>query len=442
MSKIVNYIKDNIPQHIDGFVCVKQQKIYVPYMEIGISCLTRDISELNLFFETILKLIKINVKELSEISTILGITDAVLKEIVVDMIASDFVSVSENILKITAKGNVALKNRQIIEIKNTNINSIMINLITGELEDSEDVKTALDVDRFSICLSEKIKVDDEFLNSNFQNINQIYQKQQQSNSYFSDKTIAKEIYKIFSCNYQNLKYVKNTVSIYKSETSDEIQFVFDTDSNNIYLNTLYEQLKQPIAPCLESFFERNREYKKTAPKLSFNNELLQETKRIREDVLSGIITDDNLLFEKQRYCFFPDEYVACFTQKNNAFKEIYIYTNRINTILNSVIYGEIIRLIQKVKIYILYDKTEYGAERTLKHFLGSVQSDNLVIVSCENISESTICFDSGLIININESILEAFNDGINVKLPIINHDKTFVNKWIEEMSNKYKFKSN
>ena len=47
--------------------------IFIPYCEIGISCLTKEVTEINLFFETILKLIDIDVSDVHEISSIMGI---------------------------------------------------------------------------------------------------------------------------------------------------------------------------------------------------------------------------------------------------------------------------------------------------------------------------------------------------------------------------------
>ena len=95
MKTIVEKIKSQIPKEYNGLYCRKSQQMYIPFMEIGIECLIRDISQINLFFEIILKLIEIEVLEIREVSEILGVTFDVAKEAIVDMVEGDYISVSE-----------------------------------------------------------------------------------------------------------------------------------------------------------------------------------------------------------------------------------------------------------------------------------------------------------------------------------------------------------
>ena len=53
---------------------------------MGVTCLTKEVTEINLFFETILKLVDAGIKDVYEISTIMGIEFKLLKETLVDMI--------------------------------------------------------------------------------------------------------------------------------------------------------------------------------------------------------------------------------------------------------------------------------------------------------------------------------------------------------------------
>ena len=74
MKKIIDDVKRYTPKGIPGYYYLKTQKIYIPYMKITLECLTKKISELNLFFESILKLIEISVKDINVIADILGVS--------------------------------------------------------------------------------------------------------------------------------------------------------------------------------------------------------------------------------------------------------------------------------------------------------------------------------------------------------------------------------
>ena len=436
--KIIDYIKQSSPKQLSGFICIKKQEVLIPYMEIGINCLTRNISELSLFFETILKLIELEVKGITEISEVLGISTSITKEAVVDMVVLGYISVSESVLKITSKGSNALKNKQLVEIKKANLNNVLVNLITGDIVDDESVKT-INASKNSICLENKIKIDKRFLDSNFQNINQVFQAQQEANSVFGKLSVTKELYKLVSVHYQNLKYVKNYVTIYKSESSDEMQYVFDYDYNNIYLDTMFEQL-QAAVPSLEYFFERSWQYKQQSHGLMLDFDLYNATNEIRARLLNNdnFQEIESLLFEKKRYSLFADEYVGYFLCSNEmSFSSIYICSNRINSILTSSIYTEINRISEKHKVFVLYDMHEYNAKESIEHFLGK-KAKNIFVIPCSNIETSQICFEAALMVNMDEYTINTLGNTLSYKLPVIEFDKDKVKSAVQNIINTYK----
>lgn len=436
--KIIDYIKQSSPKQLSGFICIKKQEILMPYMEIGINCLTRNISELSLFFETILKLIELEVKGISEISEVLGISTSITKEAVVDMVALDYISVSESTLKITSKGSNALKNKQLVEIKKANLNNVLVNLITGDIVDAETVKT-INASKNSICLENKIKIDKRFLNSNIQNINQVFQAQQEANSVFGKLSVTKELYKLVSLHYQNLKYVKNSVTIYKSESSDEMQYIFDYDDNNIYLDTMFEQL-QAAVPSLEYFFERSWQYKQQSHGLMLDSDLYNATNEIRARLLKNDNSQEieSLLFEKKRYSLFADEYVGYFLCSDEmSFSNIYICSNRINSILTASLYAEINRISEKHKIFILYDTNEFNAKKSIEHFIGK-KAKNICVIPCSNIETSQICFESELIINMDEYTIDTLGNTLSYKFPVVDFDKSKVHTGISNIIKAHK----
>ncbi len=73
MEKVIQSIIRTIPKNLNGSYLVKSTEIFVPYKEVGIECLTREVTEINLFFESILKFIEIGVQDIDEIAQILGV---------------------------------------------------------------------------------------------------------------------------------------------------------------------------------------------------------------------------------------------------------------------------------------------------------------------------------------------------------------------------------
>lgn len=103
MKKIIEVVIKDMPKEIKGYHLLKRQDIYVPYREIGVVCLTKEISEINLFYEAILKLIDIGICDIKEISDILGVEFKLLKEVIVDMIQNQYIYTAQNQLTMTLK---------------------------------------------------------------------------------------------------------------------------------------------------------------------------------------------------------------------------------------------------------------------------------------------------------------------------------------------------
>lgn len=444
MLQIIKDVKSKVPQQIPGFICIKSQEILIPYMELGIDCLTRNISDLNLFFETVLKLIELDVKNIDEISTILGVSFQVIKEAIVDMVSINYISVSENTLRITNKGKDALKSKKLIETKKSNLNNIMINLITGAIVDGDNMK-AISANRNSVCLAEKIKVDKDFLDANFQNLNQIFQIKQEANNVFGRMSITKELYKLISIHYQNLKYIRNYVRIYKSETSEELQFIFDYDDNDIYLDTLYEQLQTQSNPCLENFFERSRQFKENPRNLFLNEDLYDISNELRKEISQNnkSASLDPNSFCVTRYTLFDNEYTSYFYNSNHLnFSQLFICTNRINSLLSPSIYKEILRISEKTPVFLLYDKNEFNANGSIEHFLGNTPRMYLHIIPCQKIDESVICFNNELLIEVNEYTINTLGNTLSYKMPIIYFDSFKTNDWVSNTMQRFDIDAN
>ena len=104
MKQVAAAVAGKLPRQLKNFHLIKRQDIYIPFCEIGITCLTKEVTEINLFFETILKLIDIEVSDVYEISSIMGVEFKLLKETIVDMIEQKYIVTSENKIVMTPRG--------------------------------------------------------------------------------------------------------------------------------------------------------------------------------------------------------------------------------------------------------------------------------------------------------------------------------------------------
>lgn len=442
MKKIIEKVKSQIPKDSNGFFFRKSQCLYIPYMEIGVECLIRDISEINLFFETILKLIEIDVREIGEISNILGVTFDVVKEAVVDMVDGNYISVSENMLKITKKGAEALKTKQLVEIKKKNISKVMVDLITGEIYEGSNMKGCR-VSKSDVCLDKQIDITKTFLDANFGVINQVFHQQQEKDSIFGRTAITKELYKIVDVYYQNLVYIKNEVLIYENDNSDDVHFQLQTDLNDKYLNCLYTQLLEGIHPCLESFFESDRDFirKRAINTFHLNEELNNITKNSMAELryCDEVDNFDIDLFARRRYFLSDKEYVNYFIYSDEiSFDKLIILTNRVKSILTHEIFQELIRIADKKTVILIYDKNEFNSSGTINHFLPAAKTNkNMIIIPSENIDNSCIFFAPFLKFDVEECLMKAFNKYITYKVGIVDFNVTYEDDCLKNILSKY-----
>ncbi|MBQ8298359.1 MAG: hypothetical protein IJX99_00535 [Clostridia bacterium] len=411
MKNLIDDVRRHTPKIMPGYNYVKTQNVYIPLKKVTIECLTRKISELNLFFESILKLIEISVKKTSEIAEILGVSIGVVNEAIVDMVNIDYVFVSEGVLTITEKGAKALETRQKIDIQKTYLQEILVDMITGTVCDADLVKLSRTGSR-SVILESVIDIDDSYLDTHFQEINCVYQLQQKKNSVFGNSAITNELYKIIGVSYSELHYLENKVYIYKSDSSDELLFVFSNDSNDKFKNEFYNQLKDSFRPCQEYFFEKNRDLINEAKRnvTEIDEKKLLQTQVVTQLLFSEQNTDDDLFsaFVQDRYALNDKEYLSyLYNPKAFRYSKIYICSNHLGKLLSNVFCYQINILSENIPIYIVYNKNEYGIDKSLGHYFKDHKS-NLYLIPKESIDDNVICFDSELLIYFREHIVTAF----------------------------------
>lgn len=440
MKNLIDDIKRNTPKHMPGYYYLKTQKIYIPFTKITIECLTRRISELNLFFESILKLIDISIKDINEIAMILGVSYSVVKEAIIDMVGIDYIYVSENALGITEKGKTALKTRQRIDIQKTYLKDIIVDMITGMVYDSDTVKVSKTHQR-DVLLESIVHIDDNFLDSHFREINEVYRLQQMSSSVFSNSAVISELYKIVGISYSELHYVENIVYMYKSESSDELMFVFSSDSNDKYKHEFYNQLKDSCRPCQEYFFEKNRDLinKIQNKQTMFEPNIMIKTENARRLLFADNVTEEDKIdvFTQKRYALNDSEYLSYLYGSNSSrYSGIFICSNHMNGILSYDFCSQLNVLANKIPVFIIYQKNERNIEKSLQYFFKK-PSANLHWVPREEIDENVICYGTELVMYLYEHIVTAFDRPVVYMQPICDFNKKNVSEIVENLIKKY-----
>ena len=432
MSKLINTIWSKCPPGVPDYICIKTLDVYFPYSEMGIDCLVRDVSELNIVFEVVLSLIKINVTDINEICEILGLSFDIAKEIVVDLVALDYVTASEEKIRITPKGSQALKDKKSVQIKKYNLNCVAVDLITGKIFDSDSVNSN-SVSKHNVCLKGDILVDLQFLERNNNEIQRLFDEQQRSmNDQYRKST--KELYRMVSIHHQKLRYLKKKLYIYKSIYSDELQFHLDGETDGPYLDALYDQLKSQSVPSLELFFEKDRRFTQNAEEFSLNPEYLNRTMQLRKELSDSALKMDSDFFTGKRYSFYDNEYMYYFEHdKEIQYNQLIIYSNRINSILNRSAYEEIKRLSEKKPVIIIYDNNEYGAKSAINHFIPNDKRENIHIIESSDVNQSVICFDSSLLIDVKEYVLSTLNGVVSYKMPVISNCSKDISDFLSEL---------
>ena len=437
MKKIIEVVIKDMPKEIKGYHLLKRQDIYVPYREIGVVCLTKEISEINLFFLSILKLIDIGICDIKEISDILGVEFKLLKEVIVDMIQNQYIYTAQNQLTMTLKGRNALNTRKHITIQKRNINQIVVDMITGSFSESEYV-TATQVRKFDICLNEKLSITKDFLDNQYAVINDIYQRNQIESSVFRLNNVSQELYKILDIAYDNLFFVKKELLIYKSNDSDDLQFMISKDLEEKYLTVFYEQIKDVIFPGLENLYEKDWDFAsqckiaertKNAEREQTDKliDLLHNCEDITENVEQAFISNRYLIDNKEieKYFMFPKEI---------NYEGIIIACSRLRkTLSNNMI--DMINGCSK-QIVIFYEKKEYDIENYLnRRFAQLVKQKKIKFIGKDNLYENYICLYPNVYFALCETVIKVFGRYITILDGIVDFDSKVIKSKLENYIN-------
>lgn len=441
MKQLVAAVTRRLPREIKNFHLIKRQSIYIPYCEIGITCLTKEVTVINLFFETILKLIDIGVSDVYEISAIMGVEFKLLKETIVDMIEQKYIITSQNKLIMTPRGQKALADRKLITIRKKNLNELSVNMITGNIEESGK-NTFVKPSKRDICLSEEQSITKDFLESNYAIINEIYQRNQIEANIFNTKILQRELYKILDIAYEKLYYVKDELLIYKNDDSEDYEFIIRGDVVERYQNSFYRQVRDVVYSGMENFFERDWDFSQNHyAKWIVSQEDRQYTRNLIEKLNGNEIISDELLGEyiHTRALIDETELEAIFSyNKEFDYDGIIISCERLKKLLTSEIVSAL-NQISKKRMWLLYDPNEYNVKNIIEQNLGDkIKKKEVSILENKEICNQFICFYPNILVEFVEKTEKVFDRPITIFEGRIEFDSDVIKHKMNEIINECK----
>lgn len=167
--------------------------------------------------------------------------------------------------------------------------------------------------------------------------------------------------------------IKNIVDGYCLASSDELKFEFFLDDSDKYKNEFYTQMKEHCRPCQEYFFEKSRDFvnRIAGQPIKIEPSLIEQAEIARKMLFADNAADDTKtdIFTKKRYALNDREYMSyLYNSKVLKYKRIFVCSNHVNGLLSYSFCSQLNVLAEKIPVFLIYNKNEYGAEKTIRYF--------------------------------------------------------------------------
>lgn len=116
-----------------------------------------------------------------------------------------------------------------------------------------------------------------------------------------------------------------------------------------------------------------------------------------------------------------------YNSKVLKYKRIFVCSNHVNGLLSYSFCSQLNVLAEKIPVFLIYNKNEYGVEKTIRYFFKN-PSSNLFLIASEEVDESIICFDSELAMYLQENAISAFERPVVYTMSTCDFDKKAVSK--------------
>ena len=410
MNKELEKIADMLPPKNNNYNYLKKIKIGYPVYKINIKILRREDKEVPYSYEVILRLLFENINNIKQISGILGLEEYVVRNILAEMYARDYVYLIGNNPVISVQGKKLLNTLKMMEITEDKF-TLYIDGINGKVEIDENVQKGTNGN----LLKELIKVDNDFLNEKFADIDDLYKKYQEEELDGFKNASIYELYDIKEIQSKTILYRYKDVYIFENNGQIDFSFKNKIDNEGEYIEALANEYKnKPMILDIKQIEGK----RVTADNL---NEYREELNKNKMSMIENARIKDENEFNKMYYSnreLLEDEYIEFILGGLDKCKEnIYIKTDSFNEFVEiDNIKGKIIDLLNNGhKIIVQLGKN--GTKKYIEKEIKALELKGLIVVNTNNyINERVIIFDSLYMLYTNYKYINIKSDIPNLKI--------------------------
>lgn len=410
MNKELEKIVDMLPPINNNYNYLKKIKIGYPVYKINIKILRREDKEVPYSYEIILRLLYENINNIKQISGILGLEEYIVSNIIAEMYARDYVYLIGNNPVISIQGKKLLNTLKMIEITEDKF-TIYIDGINGKIEIDENVQKGLNGN----LIKEIIKVNNDFLNEKFADIDDLYKKYQEEEFDGFKNASIYELYDIKEIQGKTILYRYKDVYVF--ENNGQIDFCFKNkiDNEGEYIEALANEYRnKPMILDIKQIegkrvtVDNLNEYRE---ELNRNKITMIENARIREEnEFNKVYYSDRELLE--------DEYIEFLLRGLDKCKgNIYIKTGSFNEFIEiDNIKNKVMDLLNNGhKIIVKLGKN--AIKKNLEEEMKALELKGLIVENTNNyINEKVIIFESLYMLYTNYEYVNIKSDIPNLKI--------------------------
>lgn len=410
MNREFEKIADMLPPKNNNYNYLKKLKIGYPVYKINIKILRREDKEVPYSYEVILRLLFENINNIKQISGILGLEEYVVRNILAEMYARDYVYLIGNNPVISVQGKKLLNTLKMMEITEDKF-TIYIDGINGKVEIDENVQKGTNGN----LLKEVIKVDNDFLNEKFTDIDDLYKKYQEEEFDGFKNASIYELYDIKEIQSKTILYRYKDVYIFENNGQIDFSFKNKIDNEGEYIEALANEYKnKPMILDIKQIegkrvtIDNLSEYRE---KLNKNKMSMIENARIKDE------NEFNKMYYSNRELL-EDEYIEFVLRGLDKCKgNIYIKTGSFNEFVEiDDIKSKIIDLLNnghKIIVQLGKNVTKKNIEQEIK----ALKLKGLILVDTNNyINERVIIFDSLYMLYTNYQYINVKSNIPNLKI--------------------------
>ena len=410
MNKELEKIADMLPPKNNNYNYLKKIKIGYPVYKINIKILRREDKEVPYSYEVILRLLFENINNIKQISGILGLEEYVVRNILAEMYARDYVYLIGNNPVISVQGKKLLNTLKMMEITEDKF-TIYIDGINGKVEIDENVQKGTNGN----LLKELIKVDNDFLNEKFADIDDLYKKYQEEElDGFKNDSIY-ELYDIKEIQSKTILYRYKDVYIFENNGQIDFSFKNKIDNEGEYIEALANEYKnKPMILDIKQIEGK----RVTVDNL---NEYREELNKNKMSMIENARIKDENEFNKMYYSnreLLEDEYIEFVLKWLDKCKgNIYIKTGSFNEFVEiDDIKSKVIDLLNNGhKIIVQLGKN--GTKKNIEKEIKALKLKGLILVDTNNyINERVVIFDSLYMLYTNYKYINVASDIPNLKI--------------------------